>query len=344
MTQTAAGPDENAVGRLPAIDALRGFAIVLMVIYHAAWDANFFGFVSAEAFEHAFWAWFRTLILGTFLFLVGVSLCLATRNGFDRERFLRRLILVILGAAAITALSIVAFPEHLISFGVLHCIAVSSVLGLAVLRLPWPMTGALGVGVIALSVISIPAFATPWLGWIGFMPERPASRDYVPLVPWFGVVLIGIAAGHAVLAGAPPAWLKRGGGRPGRWLAFGGRNSLLIYLLHQPVLFGAFALAALIATGSVGTKFDRDFTASCRANCAKGGLAPSKCNDYCACMLRRVKREIPQTDLRGEHISDRTKARLRAMAQQCVQGAAPQTGRGPTGQPQPEKPQPGKTK
>ena len=96
---------------------------------------------------------------------------------------------------------------------------------------------AIGVVVIAAGLaVSHPVFDQFALGWIGFMTAKPYTEDYVPLLPWAGVVFCGIAVGHALVrnrfaALAPIA-------APPRWLAWLGRHTLAVYMLHQPVLLG----------------------------------------------------------------------------------------------------------
>jgi len=81
-------------------------------------------------------------------------------------------------------------------------------------------------------------FNGPWLRWVGLVTRKPVTEDYVPVLPWLGVLLWGLAAGRELLARAP-AWLQ--GGLPSALspLALLGRWSLSFYMLHQPLLIGA---------------------------------------------------------------------------------------------------------
>jgi uncharacterized membrane protein len=100
---------------------------------------------------------------------------------------------------------------------------------------------------LALALLSLPAlwrhpaFDTPWLSWTGLVTHKPITEDYVPLLPWFGVLLAGLAAGQWLLA-RRRAWLT--GALPPRLrpLAVLGRWSLSFYMLHQPVFFGLLML------------------------------------------------------------------------------------------------------
>ncbi len=317
--------------RSAALDIARGLAIAMMVVYHAAWDADFFGLAPRGFFAGWGWDWFRYAILSSFLLLVGVGLVLAHGEGFRARRFWRRLVPIAVCAGLITLASALAFPRHMIVFGVLHCIAVSSLLGLAFLRLPWLITGLAGVAVIAAGALSFAAFDTPFVGWIGFRETPPASRDFVPLVPWFGVVLLGMAL--ARLRRLLPATDTAGkpGARAGRGLAFAGRHSLLVYMAHQPVLFLAMAgIAALTLpqgtaswTGNAvySAAYARSFTAACRRSCQRGGLSASACAAYCQCMLNQVRRALPSADLDPRTISPENRARLRALGRQCLAGS-----------------------
>jgi uncharacterized membrane protein len=314
--------------RSAGLDIARGLAIAAMVIYHAAWDADFLGLAPRGFFGGWGWDWFRYAILSSFLLLVGIGLVLAHRDGFRPRRFWRRWLLIAVCAGLITLASALAFPRHMIVFGVLHCIAVSSLLGLAFLRLPWLVNGVLGAAVIAAGALSFPVFDTPFLGWIGFRETPPASRDFVPLVPWFGVVLLGMAL--ARWRRPPPA--KDAAGRSanpaGRVLAAAGRNSLLVYMVHQPVLFLAMAgIAALVlpqgtaswsGTAVNSAAYARSFQAACRRNCVRGGLSADACAAYCQCMLKQVRRELPTADLDPRTITPENRARLRALGQQCL--------------------------
>jgi uncharacterized membrane protein len=223
--------------RLASVDALRGLGLSLMIVYHFIWDLDYFRVVSID-FNHAlFWLTYRDLVVAWFMFLVGVSLVLARRTHPGLRPFWRRIALIVFCAVLVSAASYVLFPETFISFGMLHAIAVASVLARPLVQ--WPRTSlVLGLAIIAAGATQqFPLFDAPWLNWVGMMTHKPATEDYVPLFPWLGVVLVGVAAGAWLTARERRAAVSLDHIAP-RWLAWFGRHSLLVYMLHQPILFG----------------------------------------------------------------------------------------------------------
>jgi uncharacterized membrane protein len=236
--QRPASGDRTA--RVPAIDALRGAAILAMIAYHFCFDLTQYGLTSWNFYHDSFWLNARTAILSSFLLISGVSLVLAERRAQSPERFWRHVILITACAAAVSAGSLVLFPQSFIWFGVLHAIAVSLVLAKPLAARPGLALVAGLLIIAAGNAISDRHFDNRTLGWIGFVTTKPHTEDYVPLFPWTGVLLLGIAAGHALLRTGfrPMAVAARSAGGL-RWL---GRHSLLAYMVHQPILLGALFL------------------------------------------------------------------------------------------------------
>jgi uncharacterized membrane protein len=228
--------------RLRSIDNLRGLAIVAMIAYHFSFDLAYFGLTKANFYRDPFWLSSRTVILSSFLLLAGVSLVLAERHGQTRAHFWRHVLRIAGCALLVSIASYLVFPKSYIWFGVLHAIAVSLVLIRPLASRPL-VALALGIAVIAAgNLVTAPAFDQKMLGWIGFATIKPVTEDYVPLFPWTGVMLVGIALGHALArnefrAVAPIARL------PGP-LAMLGRHSLAVYMIHQPLLLAALWLFA----------------------------------------------------------------------------------------------------
>jgi len=228
--------------RIAGLDALRGVAIIAMVLYHLCFDLRYFGITHSD-FEHDVrWLTARSLILGSFMLIAGISVVLARAGEDANRRWLLHVAKIGAAAMLVTAASVAIFPQSFIWFGVLHAIAVSLLLARPLVRRP-ALAAVIGIAVLAVgATFHHPAFDNRALGWIGFMTSKPITEDYVPLFPWTGVLLIGVALGNRLsrVHFEPLAPLSRAPA----WLLRAGRHSLAIYLVHQPVLIGLVWMAA----------------------------------------------------------------------------------------------------
>lgn len=253
--------------RWSLLDQVRGLAVLWMTAYHLAFDLNHFGWIRQDFLVDPVWTAQRTLIVSLFLGCAGFAQALALQQGLGWTRFWRRWAQVAGCALLVTAGSWWMFPRSFIYFGVLHAVAVM----LPLLRLVGAGSGRPSPGCLwAFAVMGALALAAPWLAtwthaqwpslaflnspawnWIGWIGRKPVTEDYVPLLPWIGVMLWGLVLGHA--------WTQRTGtasvpvhGRQGsgasRALGWIGRHSLSWYMLHQPVLIGV-----LMVVGRPGT-------------------------------------------------------------------------------------------
>jgi len=241
----------SASRRYDRIDALRGIAIVWMTVYHFCFDLNHFGWIRQNFLYDPFWTNQRTAIVSLFLFCAGLGQAVAYAQGQGWNRFWRRWGQVAACALLVSAGSAFMFPDSFIYFGVLHGIAVM----LVIVRLTAHWGAWLWLaGAVA---IILPQFALPvhehfgnlhllnerWLNWIGFVSMKPVTQDYVPLLPWLGVMWWGMAAGQGLSSRAPQV-LQGTIPRACAPLAWLGRWSLSWYMLHQPLLIGAMFLLA----------------------------------------------------------------------------------------------------
>lgn len=283
--------------RWQGLDVLRGVAIIAMIVFHIAWDLYYFGYSDIDVTSVLGWVVFQKAILTSFLLLVGAGLVLGHGDAIRWPHFWRRFGLVAAAALATTAGTYWMFPDYFVFFGVLHAIALFSLIGLFFLRLnPW-LTAAIGIVVIAANfAYSDPAFSSRELGWIGFWPVSPPSSDVVPIFPWLGVTLLGIAGMRlfrmSPLAARVAAW--RSDEPALRGLAFMGRWSLLIYVLHQPLIIGAFTLLTMVQPSIVSppvfTTSER-FVNACTQTCDANGNDAGYCQRLCQCALEQATPE-----------------------------------------------------
>ncbi len=272
--------------RWDAVDAARGVATAAMIVFHTAWDLSFVRLIATPVGSDPAWQAFAMAIAGSFLALVGIGLVLGHGERIRWRPFLRRLATIALAAAAVTGGTYLVFPDSFIFFGILHMIALGSVLALPFLRAPlWLVAGA-AVAVLALpAVLRSPLFDTRWLAWIGFSERIPPSNDFEPVFPWFALVLAGLGLARLALASRwrerLAAW--RATGRLGRTLTWAGRWSLVIYLVHQPILLGL-----LIPLSRIVGPTPAVFLESCERSCREGGRDGATCRAACACVLDRA--------------------------------------------------------
>ena len=312
-------------GRWQAIDVGRGAAIAAMIVYHFAWDLSYFHLIAANIVGHPFWQAFARTIAGSFLTLVGIGLVLAHGQELRGRAFLRRLVLIAGAAVGVTLATWFAFPDSYIFFGILHCIALSSVLALPFLRARLRLVIAAALlCLVAPLVLTGPAFDAPPLAFLGLghaHARHQRLRARISLVR-AGAVGCGAGAGGAALGDPGGVAGVAGERRPFRALAWSGRRSLPIYLTHQPILLGALFLVAQIA-GSDPAADSAPFLAHCRTTCREADKAESLCRAACVCVVERLLAESLWRDAVASRLTPRDQARIGPMAQRCFEEVEP---------------------
>ena len=313
--------------RLPIVDAARGVALLAMFVYHMGWNLAYFGYLGDAVVTDPLWRGFAMAIAGSFLFLVGVSLVLATREGIRWRSFLIRLAVIVAAAGLITLVTYFLFPTSFIYFGILHSIAVSSVLGLLFLRAPLWLIALTAVAVFAAPFfLSHPYFNAFHWRWLGLMTYFPQTNDYEPILPWFSATLAGILTARLVLQRGWEHQFARWRGRswPGRVLRFGGRNSLAVYLIHQPIFFGAVWLVFSVAPPAGTPLSVIDYPEFCQRNCATGGASEEFCESFCFCMNQELIMNGIMFDMLEGRLTEDQEIELGGIAQMCQSpGASP---------------------
>ena len=240
-------------GRIEELDIARAIALVAMAVFHFTFDLELFGIAPPGTMHTTFWRGFAMLTAGSFILIAGLSLRLAHPGRIHWRSFLKRFAKVALAAALVTGATYVFIPQGFVYYGILHSIALSSVVGLAVLRFPvWALVLLAGFVTWLPATFRSEIFTAPWLYWTGLSPTIPYTVDFEPFFPWFapfvlGIALVSLAEHRGMLQrlrGAAPRT-----SRLARAAIWAGRHSLLVYLVHQPVLI---ALTWLLAT-ALGT-------------------------------------------------------------------------------------------
>ena len=321
-------PAGRRTPRLQGIDAARGVALIAMAIYHFCWDLEFFGYIASGTAGTGLWKLFARSIASSFLFLVGVGLVLGHSPSIRWASFFKRCARIAGAALIITVATYFAFPDAFIFFGILHGIAAMSLIGLAFLRLPAPVTLMAAIGVfLAPLYLRSAVFDHPALWWLGLSTLPIRSNDYVPVFPWLAALLTGIAAGRLALnsgvLNAMAAREARAATGPGaqlrQRLAWLGRHSLAFYLLHQPVLIGLVYLASIIHPAP-----KPDPAVTYRASCMQGCTADQPeafCTVFCGCTLTRLQEEKLLEPLDAGQIDVTRDPRIQTLAEQCTSTA-----------------------
>jgi uncharacterized membrane protein len=316
-----AGGDDSAgksSGRVDAVDCARGLALIGMAIYHFSWDLADFRLASPMLPFTPQMRLLSHIVASVFLALVGVSLALAHRNGLNPRAFWRRFAIVAGAAALVTAGSFVFAPSEPITFGILHCIAAASLIAAPFVTAPAWISLAMGFGAIVAPWLGRSAlFDPPWLLWLGLGEALPNTLDWRPLLPWAGVVFLGLGLtrlpGVLMWLRRPDRW--RAKSAPARAMGFAGRHSLPIYLVHQPILIGL--LAALTAWAPLAPKPDRSaFLASCQRACVAQKRAAEECETGCRCVADAIEHSGDADQL--QTLSPERRAELKRLADACM--------------------------
>lgn len=242
------------------MDIVRGVAIVMVVLYHLVYDLDNLAGYGIES-TSGFWAIFADTSAFLFVFLAGLSLSISySRAGTTSSppwglfgKYLRRGVRIF-GYGMLITLVFLALGYGYVIFGILHLIGLSIVLAYPFMRLRFTNL-LVGLAVIAAGVylqlqdVAAGGVAGVLLAPFGVLPENLFMPDYRPLLPWFGVVLLGLFFGNAVYL----VWRKKSPPTPAprvaRPLTFLGRHTLFIYLIHQPVLIATLWALGIISPG-----------------------------------------------------------------------------------------------
>ncbi len=218
---------EISSNRHGEIDVLRAVAIVLMVLFHLVYDLKVFADVNID-YQSPFWFSIGKASALLFMFTSGLS------TGFSRSP-VKRGLKVLLYGLGITVVTYIFMNDEYVRFGILHFLGVTMIMSPLLVRLPsWILLSLAGSSALLGFWFHKLLLTTNLLLPLGLMYKGFGSMDYYPLFPYLAMTLLGIFAyRHLYAQRTEPLFAIRNNFVLIRWLS---RNSLGIYLVHQPVL------------------------------------------------------------------------------------------------------------
>ncbi len=316
MAAVPATPDSAfSKPRIGLLDTARGVALLAMATYHFSWDLEFFGYLDAGTTTQGLWKLYARAIASSFLFVAGFSLVLGNSPHIRWRSFSKRLAMIVAAAAAITVGTAIAVPNGMIFFGILHSIATASVMGLAFLRLPAIVAIAAAIAaILAPLYLRSPFFDEPLLWWTGLAETVPRSNDFVPILPWIAPFLLGLAAAQIAMA---RGWLGSLAalGTGDSLLAKAGRHSLIVYLVHQPILIAIVYGLTFVYPPPVADPV-ASYLGNCQRACSQQEDA-AFCTRFCGCTLDRLNEQNLFTSLQNGTIAPDKDERIQRIALEC---------------------------
>ena len=245
---------KTPAGRYALLDELRGLDLVSMMLYHACWDLVFLFDVNMRWYAGTPGRLWQQTICWVFILLSGFC------APFGRH-MLRRGVTVFAAGALVTTVTLVFMPEGRVIFGVLTFLGTAMLLtgvlepllkkvmpavGLAVSAVLFAVCYPVGSGWVGLGgwklMLPQSLYANYFTAFFGFYPDWFYSTDYFGLLPWLFLFWAGYFL-HGVVGRARMEPLRRSVCPALGWM---GRHSLLLYLLHQPVIYGVLSAAAVL--------------------------------------------------------------------------------------------------
>jgi uncharacterized membrane protein len=241
--------------RFIELDVIRGFALMFMILLHLMWDLDYFGILklNAEFYQS------NVIVQVLFFSIVGVcqslksdvqSLPIEQRRAKTRKMAVRGLYILGLGMV-ISLATFIVMPDRPIFFGVLHCIGLSILISIPLVRLKEKtiliaipcIIGGIILGNIA---VETPTYLQLVLGLHPSDVMRH-TIDYFPILPWFGVTMLGIAIGSLLYKDNTRQFRipELSASRPAKFCSWCGRHTLSIYIIHQPLIAGVLTLRVL---------------------------------------------------------------------------------------------------
>ncbi len=207
------------------IDFWRSIALVLMVCFHIVYDLNVFLHYDVS-YNKGFWRYAGFISASLFIFISGLSI----GSGLNK-RIYHNAGKVALAAIVVSIGTYFFDKSNYVIFGILHFMAVSSVLAKLLLPLDNRFLLVLAGGILLLGEkitnVSNPSL---WLLPLGIVPQNFTTVDYYPLIPWFALFILGLVYGKKI-----PLHNYSASSFIGK-ISFLGRHTLLIYLVHQPII------------------------------------------------------------------------------------------------------------
>ena len=240
--------------RVFLLDITRGICVLAMIAYHFCWDLGYFGFIDLRIVTQGFGLFIAQLIGLSFIAIAGVSSRILSLSDSFKQKFLKRFFKLVFISAVISIVTFILNRNSFIFFGILHFLSVCSLISLILIYIKSNFH--LFVIFFCAAIISISkiTFNLPFtLSWLGFNKEILPTNDFYPLFPWVTFYIFGFWSGKIIFEKI----IQKDGELSMpineiniffKFFEYMGQRALVIYILHQPILFSLFFVFIKVAS------------------------------------------------------------------------------------------------